>query len=157
MAEPNEFDPSKLLSPTALQFFNGRQEERQATVESLKTAKYWLVVVPGGDDPAVLKVDNLEGLLRKLHKMDGKDTQVYIFPGQRLHFTTAPKRMLVLTDNTAINIETGITVIRRDDDPEFALQRDAFMGDANLYDLLPVKTNEEEDEEMVSVVEDDFD
>lgn len=155
--EANELDVAKVLSPDALRFFDDRRDERQAVVESLKTAKYWLVIIPGGGDPKVNKADSLDSLRSKLKKLEGKDSQVFVFGGQRLHFTTEPDRKLIMTDNNAIRISDGLPVVRRDDDPEFSVQRDGFMGDPALYELLPVKSDNDDDDDEETVTEDDFD
>lgn len=152
--ETDEADVLKLLSPGALQFFGDCKEERQVAIEALKAAKYWLVTVPGGGDPKVHKVDSLDSLRARLLRLEGKDTQVFIFGGQRLHLTTGPDRQLVLTDTSAVRLSDGLPVVRREDDPEFSLQRDGFVGDPALYELLPVKSSDN-DEEMVT--EDELD
>lgn len=154
MADNNN-DVTKLLSSTALQFFGERKEERSSEMEAMKTAKYWLVVIPGGDDPKIFKADTLETLLGKLKKLEDKDVQVYVFGGQRLHLTTSPNRKLLLTSNHAVGIVDGVATMRRDDDPEFPIQRDGFMGDTALYELLPQKTDNDDDDEE-TVTEEDF-
>lgn len=151
----SEIDVSKLLSPAAAAFIEEEKTTRQARTEAIKEAVYWIVSIPGDDDPRCQKAESLDALLSKLRKLVDKDTQVFVFAGQKLSFTTSAvfPRKLILSPTEAVSFLDGSKIIRREDDPDFPVQADGFMGDPRLYELMQPdeKSNDRE------ATEDDFD
>jgi hypothetical protein len=143
----SDIDIKSIVSESALQFLANSKKKRQAQRDFIAEAAYQILVVPGGDDPKNSTADSLETLLAKLSKLDGSDAQVFVFAGQRVQFTKGPKRMLVLSETQAVNIETGLTYTRIEDESPFDLQKDGFMGDPLLYTLIPKERAEDDDEE----------
>lgn len=106
---------------------------------------YWVVEQEEGENPTRKNFrNNVKALAEYLAKLKDKDVFVHIFYGVPLHFTKEPNRTLLLLDNTAVQFQPIVRMLKGLTDA-VEVQEDGFMGPPELQMLVPLTKKTDDD------------
>jgi hypothetical protein len=101
------------LSPQTLAVIESEKAEDDKTTSTLpdETARFCLIECTDGETPLMRAYASPEAMGERIRVLDGTDTHVFMVFGVPCRITKAPNRMLLLPQDTAIQLTPAIVMI----------------------------------------------